>query len=1462
MPPLDAEPPAVQVRAIRRLDLNQLPPDEAQELKEAVCDALLERTRRVVSGERDYGAAILGSKPSRVLSSGFLVPRLNSGDEDESNDIQIPTHGIDFRIHAAERGEIVVRTKFSLYARVLPTSAEVFDQARGLRPKAQLNAAAASHLQDVLHARVRAEIDPTNIKGPARQKARAAILLSCYKEMGILHPAGDAIGEDMERDAGADDGGAVFQGERGEDLQIPDALSVPFDVPERYVRIEVAVPDLALPLPYDRGAWQAAADAHEVALNLTTRRAFEDWLATEDGRRMAWRNVRAPSSAFWSTGSWDAFLERIRNERPQPELADLFPGMRAKVLVQPAPEPLEPGTVTVRIALENHKVGIEDLENGLFQASISIEVPRDALRWMPMERVKRSYHLAGFMRVPAMGLNAGVIHVESAGSHLLRSTWAPRFVLPRMQPTSFPNVPVAYEMLSVPTTDVSVLRELPREMRAWIAALRADPKLFDGDSPPTDDERAIEVRRFEDDLEAWEAEADRCSLGVALLERSRAAWLRNKKSPEAHPYHAWLLMNLSFHRANKRRAGADAPGWRLFQLGFILAHLPTLASRLQIFSGAFMRRDLHVDRGAHVDRMAAEGRFFDAAFDEESASLLYMSTGGGKSEAFYGVLTFALFLDRLRGKHRGITAMLHYPLRLLTLQQAQRLARLLASAEIVRHDAEGVGGAPFEIGFWVGGGNTPNYITNGDTAKLNEDGKSIPAWEDAGPGDEDALLKADRAYAANSEAWNKLPECPFCRGRTVLRRYKEYRQRLGIVCTDRDRPKGAPDVRCPWNARNFKHKRPEPLPFLLTDMDCYRNAPAVMLGTIDKLALIGQHPTTINRIAGMFGMARWVDGNGLLSTPTDPKLLAVVPEGTSTVAPSHANGKEVFFDPVPSLIVQDEMHLLEESLGTFGGIFETGLLAWFGELAKELGPLACRDLQGEPRLPHVIGATATASDVACQIRAIYRRGVVQFPHPGPRLYASFYTQLKDFEAGGEAAAERTIPASTPMEREKGAPWARVYESMLTNGRAHTAATISILSAYACGITRLLRDLASGDGARQEAALNELIGNVSDAQWGQRRVAALERQRGRPRGYDLLATLVDLHRIQLTYVTNKKGGDQILSALIRQAEKDHAAMGSAYAIGARFDMELISGGVDVKTIQEVIEKAEAEFDFGAEDIEKTLRCIVATSAISHGVDVSALNAMAFAGMPSDIAEYIQASSRVARSHVGYSLLIPTPQNRRDRFIVEVHEGFHRFLDRMIAPPAIERWADKAIRRTIPSLVQLYFAGVLYQRQYHAADGAEKLRVTLPGTVPALRDEMEHRHTRGRWDPRDGAAAVENCIAFIQRAIGTEDGHPVPSVGHYRDLIRNEVNLIVTEVTSGKHGSDLSHFWESHYHKLDRPMTSLRDVDEAGEIRAATSVSKGKISLERMGAAMAFIRNRRPGRASSSGELDHDSGNGRE
>ena len=60
----------------------------------------------------------------------------------------------------------------------------------------------------------------------------------------------------------------------------------------------------------------------------------------------------------------------------------------------------------------------------------------------------------------------------------------------------------------------------------------------------------------------------------------------------------------------------------------------------------------------------AEEPWFNADFDEETATLLYFPTGGGKSEAFFGLLVYNLFLDRLRGKLVGVTALVRYPLRL------------------------------------------------------------------------------------------------------------------------------------------------------------------------------------------------------------------------------------------------------------------------------------------------------------------------------------------------------------------------------------------------------------------------------------------------------------------------------------------------------------------------------------------------------------------------------------------------------------------------------------------------------------------------------------------------------------------------------------------------------------------------------------------------------------------------------
>ena len=91
--------------------------------------------------------------------------------------------------------------------------------------------------------------------------------------------------------------------------------------------------------------------------------------------------------------------------------------------------------------------------------------------------------------------------------------------------------------------------------------------------------------------------------------------------------------------------------------------------------------------------------------------MLWFPTGGGKSAALYGIIAVALFFDRLRGKDAGVTAVLRFPLRMLSVQQLQLVLRLIVACEHVRA-AHGDPGEPFRLGYWVGRNNTPNKITN------------------------------------------------------------------------------------------------------------------------------------------------------------------------------------------------------------------------------------------------------------------------------------------------------------------------------------------------------------------------------------------------------------------------------------------------------------------------------------------------------------------------------------------------------------------------------------------------------------------------------------------------------------------------------------------------------------------------------------------------------------------------------
>ena len=146
-------------------------------------------------------------------------------------------------------------------------------------------------------------------------------------------------------------------------------------------------------------------------------------------------------------------------------------------------------------------------------------------------------------------------------------------------------------------------------------------------------------------------------------------------------YKSFVLMNKTFLATAKKYTT-----WRLFQIVFIVSMIPDIAACDQ-------------------DLLLEEEKLQTTL---NSVSLLYFPTGGGKTEAFLGTLVFNLFFDRFRGKECGVTSILRYPLRLLSVQQVQRLANALAQAELLRRNEPAIAGTePFSLGYFVGDGNTP-----------------------------------------------------------------------------------------------------------------------------------------------------------------------------------------------------------------------------------------------------------------------------------------------------------------------------------------------------------------------------------------------------------------------------------------------------------------------------------------------------------------------------------------------------------------------------------------------------------------------------------------------------------------------------------------------------------------------------------------------------------------------------------
>jgi len=316
------------------------------------------------------------------------------------------------------------------------------------------------------------------------------------------------------------------------------------------------------------------------------------------------------------------------------------------------------------------------------------------------------------------------------------------------------------------------------------------------------------------------------------------------------------------------------------------------------------------------------------------ADVVWFATGGGKTETYLGLLVTAALLDRMQQKLSGVTAWSRFPLRMLSLQQTQRFANALAAAEIVRRDL-GLKGDPFSLGFLVGGTATPNRVRT-DKGRDSE-------W------DVEQLDEMENPFRL-------IETCPFCREDSVTTRFRRSDWRLLHEC-GRDQ--------CP--------SRGEPLPIFVVDEEIWRFLPTVIVGTLDKAANVGFQ-------VGMRGLlgAPW----GRCSRPGHGFTYAIRSGRPNGCLVPDCKGKS---EPVgqseesfaPRFRLQDELHLLRDSLGAVDAHYEAVLDSLQAELSG--------------RLPKILASSATLSGYEKQANVLFRRKARVFPQPPPEDGKGFWT---------------------------------------------------------------------------------------------------------------------------------------------------------------------------------------------------------------------------------------------------------------------------------------------------------------------------------------------------------------------------------------------------------------------------------------------------------------------------------------
>ncbi|MFB7456603.1 helicase-related protein [Streptomyces sp. NPDC056188] len=469
---------------------------------------------------------------------------------------------------------------------------------------------------------------------------------------------------------------------------------------------------------------------------------------------------------------------------------NLHDGVDLRVNVR-RPDPTA-GTVTITVTLVNeHRVGKWDLQDAfsLFQCGLTVRASNGSTVFVerPAPSTAHDAEIAASRLLHRHAPTFAVGHGCSA-----EWDWTPppigmtdtvRAAVAEVRSQFVPSVEVlltdsnpeidssALSMLGLaekPDAEVlTALEELATGYERWIDRKAAEAEGLTGDN---------HEQAAREQVTACREALSRIREGIELLrdkpDLMRAFRLANRAMADQRARSAWVKDGCVGD------PNPTAGRWRPFQIAFMLLCLAG------------------IDDPEHRDRKISD--------------LLWFPTGGGKTEAYLGLIALTSFLRRIRKgtDGGGVTVLMRYTLRLLTLQQFERAAILLCAMEQLRLRTPELGTEEFSVGMWVGRSATPNKLVKANE-KLDE-------------------LRKDLGKRLAKENPVQLHACPWCGTRLDARNYE----------VDEDAKRMY--VRCPNTDCDFA----DGLPVHLIDDAVYHARPTLVIATVDKFASMPWRPET------------------------------------------------------------------------------------------------------------------------------------------------------------------------------------------------------------------------------------------------------------------------------------------------------------------------------------------------------------------------------------------------------------------------------------------------------------------------------------------------------------------------------------------------------------------------------------------------------------------------------------------